>query len=70
MVEPRLTKRLDKSGPNFEKCRDVTSKVKLLNSWACRNCFRLRANYRVRKIFTNRDTLIFEFTEDVKVSRE
>lgn len=49
------------------KCSDVTSETQILNSWSCRNCFRMRSEFRVSEHFDNRDTMTLEFSHDVQL---
>lgn len=51
------------------ECAVVTPKVEQLNSWVCRNCFRIRAYYKFRqfniKDFDNQDYMDITFDEQV-----
>lgn len=50
-------------------CAVVTPKVEQLNSWTCRNCFRIRAYYKFREFsitdFDNQDYMDITFDEQV-----
>jgi len=50
-------------------CAVVTPKVEQLNSWVCRNCFRIRAYYKFREFgvtdFDNQDYMDITFDEQV-----
>jgi hypothetical protein len=56
-------------GKSTPECTVVTPKVDRLNSWTCRNCFRIRAFYKFRsfdiKDFDNQDYLDITFSEQV-----
>jgi hypothetical protein len=51
------------------KCTEVTPRVQVLNSWTCRNCFRVRAFYKFKHFditnFDNQDYIELEFNEPV-----
>lgn len=50
-------------------CTVVTPKVNLMNSWTCRNCFRIRAQYKFKPFklmwFNNQDYLDITFSEEI-----
>lgn len=50
-------------------CTDVSNKVKKMNSWTCRNCFRIRAYFKFGqfglKDFDNKDYMDIQFSEQV-----
>jgi hypothetical protein len=52
-----------------DTCTPVTPKVQLMNSWTCRNCFRIRAFYKFKPFqlmaFNNQDYLDITFSEEV-----
>lgn len=50
-----------------KQCLDVTSQTELMNSWTCRNCFRMRTNWKLSDFFDNRDHLVMNFNEPVQI---
>lgn len=63
---------LDKDGKikcskKKKKCTDVTKATTIMNSWTCRNCFRMRSKWDIPSTFDNRDHMLMTFDEDVQV---
>ena len=50
-----------------KKCTDVTSETTTLNSWTCRNCFRMRSEWHIPPTFDNRDHMVMNFSENVQI---
>jgi len=50
-------------------CTDVSAKVDKLNSWTCRNCFRIRSYFKFSQFgltdFDNKDYMDIEFSDQV-----
>lgn len=48
------------------QCFDVTEDTSLMNAWTCRNCIRIRSEWKLPETFDNRDHMVMTFSEDIQ----